>query len=318
MVKLTATLFFILSVATATGSLLMASRLRENHRLPVFSTLLYYEAFYFAFGFYAIWGQVIIRALLASFADSTVLDKTANMMTLLGMPFVIFTWTMLLKMAREISGRGFSNSASLWFLVANMLVPVAVGIFWSQDPSIDQLQVMKYYYMAFSLAYTLAASFFMFRPLREKALLQSGNLTRLAGGLVTVTILQIGILYFYSGNVYVALAFALFYYLGGALMPLYLHYTPGLPRTFRPQLASAPGDASLDAFLDRLEITPREKEIVREICNGLSNQQIADKLFISLQTVKDHTSRIYYKTNCSSRAMLIKMIGDVHRTAGGG
>jgi DNA-binding NarL/FixJ family response regulator len=47
---------------------------------------------------------------------------------------------------------------------------------------------------------------------------------------------------------------------------------------------------------------------MREICNGLSNQQIADKLFISLQTVKDHSSRIYYKTNCTGRAQLITMV----------
>jgi DNA-binding CsgD family transcriptional regulator len=50
---------------------------------------------------------------------------------------------------------------------------------------------------------------------------------------------------------------------------------------------------------------------MQEICAGLSNQQIADKLFISLQTVKDHTSRIYYKTNCSGRAQLIAMVNGV-------
>jgi DNA-binding NarL/FixJ family response regulator len=65
---------------------------------------------------------------------------------------------------------------------------------------------------------------------------------------------------------------------------------------------------SLDEFCRNFDISARERDIIREVCQGLSNQQIADKLFITLQTVKDHTSRIYDKTNCNSRAQLITMV----------
>jgi DNA-binding NarL/FixJ family response regulator len=66
-------------------------------------------------------------------------------------------------------------------------------------------------------------------------------------------------------------------------------------------------DLSLEDFCRRYEISPRETDIVREICNGLSNKEISEKLFISLQTVKDHTHRIYIKTNVKSRVRLINL-----------
>ncbi|MDT8374569.1 MAG: LuxR C-terminal-related transcriptional regulator [Bacteroidales bacterium] len=47
------------------------------------------------------------------------------------------------------------------------------------------------------------------------------------------------------------------------------------------------------------------------MCNGLSNQEIADRLFISLQTVKDHTSRIYTKTNVRNRMQLMTLVRSV-------
>ncbi len=64
-------------------------------------------------------------------------------------------------------------------------------------------------------------------------------------------------------------------------------------------------------FLEQHGISPREKEIIQEICRGKTNQQVADSLFISLQTVKDHTSRIYLKTHVRNRTQLVRMIMDL-------
>jgi DNA-binding NarL/FixJ family response regulator len=60
-------------------------------------------------------------------------------------------------------------------------------------------------------------------------------------------------------------------------------------------------------------VSPRETDIIREICNGLSNKEISDKLFISLQTVKDHTHRIYIKTNVRSRVQLINLVRELKK-----
>ena len=70
-------------------------------------------------------------------------------------------------------------------------------------------------------------------------------------------------------------------------------------------------DLSFEEFCKKFEVSPRETDIVREICNGLSNKEISEKLFISLQTVKDHTHRIYIKTNVKSRVQLINLVKEV-------
>ncbi len=52
-------------------------------------------------------------------------------------------------------------------------------------------------------------------------------------------------------------------------------------------------------------ITQREREIVALVSQGLRNQQIADKLFISQITVRHHLTSIFAKVGVSSRLELI-------------
>lgn len=52
-------------------------------------------------------------------------------------------------------------------------------------------------------------------------------------------------------------------------------------------------------------LSEREIEILIDICKGLSNQEIADKLFISKRTVDKHRANIMEKTNAKNTANLI-------------
>jgi NarL family two-component system response regulator LiaR len=54
-----------------------------------------------------------------------------------------------------------------------------------------------------------------------------------------------------------------------------------------------------------LNLTKREKEILQLICEGLNNEEIADKLSISERTVIGHKSNLLAKTNCRSTPSLI-------------
>lgn len=52
-------------------------------------------------------------------------------------------------------------------------------------------------------------------------------------------------------------------------------------------------------------LTRRELDVLNAICDGLSNREIAERLTVTLNTVKKHSSHIYGKLGVSSRAQAI-------------
>ena len=60
------------------------------------------------------------------------------------------------------------------------------------------------------------------------------------------------------------------------------------------------------------ELTDREREVLIEIAHGLSNQEIADKLFISLPTVKTHVAHILAKINARDRVQAVVFAYENH------
>ncbi|RYQ10540.1 LuxR family transcriptional regulator [Bifidobacterium pseudolongum subsp. globosum] len=59
-------------------------------------------------------------------------------------------------------------------------------------------------------------------------------------------------------------------------------------------------------------LTEREREVLVEIAHGLSNQEIADKLFISLPTVKTHVAHILQKINARDRVQAVVFAYENH------
>jgi DNA-binding CsgD family transcriptional regulator len=66
---------------------------------------------------------------------------------------------------------------------------------------------------------------------------------------------------------------------------------------------------SADELIQKNQISKRELEIIQLVCSGRSNQEIADELFISVGTVKNHLYNIYLKLGISNRTRLVKMFG---------
>ena len=59
--------------------------------------------------------------------------------------------------------------------------------------------------------------------------------------------------------------------------------------------------------LDALGITPRELEILSLIAEGLSNREIAERLFVSENTVKTHCSRAFDKLGARRRTQAVQL-----------
>ena len=59
-----------------------------------------------------------------------------------------------------------------------------------------------------------------------------------------------------------------------------------------------------NAGANNLEVTSRERDVLNYICEGLSNQEIGEKLSISVRTVEGHRNRLLKKTGCKNSVEL--------------
>jgi len=77
-------------------------------------------------------------------------------------------------------------------------------------------------------------------------------------------------------------------------------------RLTRPKVVEITGPFERDdASLKRTGISKREYEVLELISAGLSNQEIAEKLFVSTSTVKTHVSSVLGKLDASRRTEAI-------------
>ena len=80
--------------------------------------------------------------------------------------------------------------------------------------------------------------------------------------------------------------------------------SPSVARHLIDELASRPEPASPSSdLLD--ELTAREREVVALVGHGLGNDEIAERLVVSLATAKTHVSRAMIKLNAHDRAKLV-------------
>jgi len=114
----------------------------------------------------------------------------------------------------------------------------------------------------------------------------------------------------HSVEIYVALVAALFAGLG---IWLGLTLTRKKPATIIKDVPAQAPVQSTDPFVadearvSRFGITARELEILGLIAAGLSNREIAGRLFVSENTVKTHSSRLFDKLGAKRRTQAVQI-----------
>jgi DNA-binding CsgD family transcriptional regulator len=71
-------------------------------------------------------------------------------------------------------------------------------------------------------------------------------------------------------------------------------------------LEPRPEFAINETELKKLNLSSREYEVLQLLSRGCSNADIADKLFLSLSTVKTHVSNLFFKMDVKSRTQAIE------------
>jgi len=62
-----------------------------------------------------------------------------------------------------------------------------------------------------------------------------------------------------------------------------------------------------EAEVKRLNLSKRELEVLQLMADGLSNQEIADKLFVSLNTIKTHSAQVFEKMEVKRRTQAVDL-----------
>ena len=309
MIKFVFYLTFIVSVAITAAGIILTTRIRSRSKSEAFSFLLYFQVFIYAFGFYGLWGQAAIKSILSSFSSPEMLERISDLALLLGLPFLVFTWLMLIRFSQSLAGMKKSALFILLFLVVNFMVLTATGYFITERGTFDTKLLIKEYFVAMNIIHYFVAAYIIHFRWKEGPLIHDYDRKIIAPVIFMIMIVQCVPLFLYSGQPWLGAFFIFIFFVGNSFLPVYFTYGTLLPAFAEEPVVSIP----FNEFCSRYEISPRESDVISEICNGLSNKEISDKLFISLQTVKDHTHRIYIKTNVKGRVQLINLVKDAIR-----
>jgi|WetSurMetagenome_2_1015567.scaffolds.fasta_scaffold00059_4 DNA-binding CsgD family transcriptional regulator len=298
---------FLFCAAFAAAGILLVRNLMNTYDVQYLRSLLYYNIFIFAFGTYGVWGQFVIAFIASPDLSAEAVSAISRISLLFGLPFLVFAWLMILRFSAGVAGRCFSGLFSTLFLIINFGIIILLGVLTQEKNSSSTLSFFKYFYCGAGLIYFTMSSIVIFSSSRNIPPLNINDRIKIAAIYIAGIISQVLSIILIKEDIVMALAFAFLLFGSTAAIPVFLNYFV----VFRiNQKSVSPVKENIKDFFGRYEISAREADIVKEICQGLSNQEIADKLFISLQTVKDHTHRIYIKTNVRNRMQLMNKVAE--------
>jgi DNA-binding CsgD family transcriptional regulator len=304
---------FVLCLGLTVASVLVSRQLLATYSSEFLRHHFYYLAAFHAFAFYGLWGQVLTRAVLASIdADTAVVEVVTGVLPVLGVPFLFVSWIMLLSMACSMFGRTFKRA---WYSLHAVVFLVLVAALWIAIGALQAEALGPFAGLgaveALAMIGTELFYFCVFLALawRFRGAVE-GEKRRM---LLTFAVLLVGA--YVARSMLAALvlvdvrlgAVALLAVHASNLPPL-LYLRAKADRVFAPVKAEQATKVGIEHTLDRYGVTKRERQIVEKICLGKTNKQIAEELFISLQTVKDHTHRIYSKIGINSRMQLVQLM----------
>jgi DNA-binding CsgD family transcriptional regulator/uncharacterized protein with PQ loop repeat len=305
-----------LSICAGLYAILVTYQMQKKFRLSYLSTYLYFQIFINVFGIYGILGQVLAKEILQqSESPIQTVETIGHFFSFLGIPFLIFAWYMFIRLCREMVDKKLSRAFNLSYFFALIFIFFGYGVVilllnlsdYGDERYTVFSSAISYLYVTLEILVLVIALLPFLIQSAKIADVHKRKAVR-TFGFLNLAVFSAGIILYVFATQNSALApIHLLVFLAGNIPPVlywreYLrkHYTAPPPQETDTQ--------TWEKFLDEYNISRREEEVIRELCEGKTNKEISDALFISLQTVKDHVYRIYQKTDVKNRVQLINLI----------
>jgi DNA-binding CsgD family transcriptional regulator len=300
---------FITTTGMAVIGSLVSYQLFREKKNPAMQILLYHQIFIFSFFIHAIWGNLAIRQVIADMnPDAALIEKLAFFIPLTGLPLLIAGWFMLLKFGFNLNGYSDSKIGVYAYFSAFLVVGITFAFLIQNSILIVPGNPVILLIRGFVLV-NLFIHLLLSWPFMKPAGKQPGTLpNRQFCKCLYSYWLGVGtysfMLWFTGSYNFISLSLTFLVLFGASgMLPVCLKFMGALTEE-----SKTPSGSNFHSFCTNFEISKREAEIILEICSGKTNRAIADKLFITLQTVKDHTHHIYTKTNVKSRVQLANLV----------
>jgi DNA-binding CsgD family transcriptional regulator len=289
---------FIFCIGLTAGGILVLFRDSRYKKILSFQYLQYYLVLIYTFGFYSTWSKIFFQLLFSS-ATTPVENKiVSNFLIVLGIPFLVTGKLMLVAWSMSL----LKKKPNLLLQAAAFAIIFLIVLMYITYNRFSILPNIRQVYAVFVINITLLIiSTFLFSEVTYLRKTQKLIFTLLVlfSGLIYIP------LFFSELNQSISeLVFIFLFFLTNTVLAVYFIYALQLPSETEEVWIPV----SFDGFIEKYTITAREAEIVQYIYHGKTNQEIADKLFVTVQTIKDHTHRIYQKTDVKSRAQLTSLM----------
>ncbi|MBU8891193.1 MAG: helix-turn-helix transcriptional regulator [Bacteroidales bacterium] len=302
----------LFSILFGCAALAISFFMQRRYELDYVKSYFYHQILIFLFGFYGLLGTIITHYLLIDIEiKGEILKHLFSFLPFIGVPFMIAAWYMFIKISFELIEKNLSLKFTIWFFIILLLVFLVFGFLvpFINYFMVDQKQINTHVFLFFivielvTLIIVFANYFIFSKNLKDKHKLRFIKFF----ALVNVLLYAISVVFLLKGEkdfLFIS-GYTMLYFFKDIIPLLILNRY--LNKNYVHPVNIVSGDTR-ESFIEKFSISKRETEIVNEIILGRSNKEISDRLFISLQTVKDHIHNIYLKTGIKNRVQLTNLI----------
>ncbi|UCC39613.1 MAG: helix-turn-helix transcriptional regulator [Candidatus Aminicenantes bacterium] len=309
-------IIIILSICAGLYTILVTYQMNKKYRLSYLSTYLYFQIFINVFGMYGILGQSIVKRILQQQESSyQTIETIGHFFSILGIPFLIFAWYMFIRLCREIIEKKLSRAFNLGYFFSLIFIFFVYGIviviinlfdFGDEPYAFFSSAILWLFAILEVLVLVVALSQLLIyaKEIKDEKRREAAQIF----AYLNLFVFCVRIIFYFlaSENNTLAAVYLLVFFSGH--IPPVLYWRAYLKKHFIAPALQDIAVLTMKQFLREYKISKREEEVIRQLCEGKTNKEISEALFISLQTVKDHIYRIYQKTDVKNRVQLINLI----------